>query len=80
MSVIIAKLPVDDSEVRVSLEEFKGVPIVDIRWHEPFTAARALTATKRGIGVPVEQLPDLTAALAEAVRRARELGLIGGDA
>ncbi len=74
---IVAQIAVTDAEqVRVSLDEHRGAPVVDIRAFEIVTAAKVPLATKRGLNIPVELLPQLVAALQQAERQARELGLI----
>ena len=61
--------------VIVSLREYEGVLIVDIRKH--YTAADGtLRPTAKGIALTVRKLPELTLAVAKALKRARELGLL----
>ena len=61
--------------VIVSLREFEGVLIVDIRKH--YTAADGtLRPTAKGIALTVRKLPELTLAVGKALKRARELGLL----
>jgi hypothetical protein len=73
-SVLIARLPKNaDEEVRISLDEFRGEKLLDIRIYASFTIARARMPTKRGISIPVEMLPDLLDALQDAVAKARKL-------
>ena len=78
--IVVAVIPKGDAEVRVSLDEFKGHLTVDIRLFEPFTAAQVPMPTRKGVTIGLGKLPDLAAALADAETRARELGLIAGDA
>lgn len=61
--------------VRIQLREFQGITIVDIRRH--YTAANGKTLpTKKGIALAIARLPDLARAIAKAVNKAEELGLI----
>lgn len=64
-------------EIRVSLEEYKGHQLVDMRIYTPFTPAAVPMATKKGLACQVRYLPDLIAALSEAERVARAEGLLG---
>jgi hypothetical protein len=61
--------------VIVSLREFEGVPIVDVR--KFYTAADGtLQPTSKGIALSVRKLPELALAIGKALKRARELGLL----
>jgi Transcriptional Coactivator p15 (PC4) len=61
--------------VIVSLREYEGQALVDIRKH--YTAADGtLRPTTKGIALAVRKLPELTLAVAKALKRARELGLL----
>lgn len=69
-------------EVRVSLDEFQGVQVVDVRIFADFNSGPAgavRSPTKKGVTLKVEKLSALIQALltaqAEAVRR----GLLVGD-
>ncbi|MFO1143166.1 MAG: transcriptional coactivator p15/PC4 family protein [Amaricoccus sp.] len=56
-----------NEEVRVSLDDFSGHLLVNVRvWYS--TANGEMRPGKQGIAVRVEQLPDLTAALAKAAK------------
>lgn len=66
-------------EVRVTLDQFRGAHLVDIRIFSAFTAAKIPMATKKGVSLKVDLLPDLVKVLTEAEAKARALGLIGGD-
>jgi hypothetical protein len=73
---VIAAIPAHDGEVRVTLDEFKGHLTVDIRLFEPFTPAKVLMPTRKGVTLGLCKLPDLARALASAEAKARELGLL----
>ncbi len=63
-------------EIRISIQEFKNRPILNIRrWCEPYDGDE-WRPTKQGIAFTVEHLPDLVAALQEAEAHARANGLI----
>ena len=67
-------------EVRVSLDEFKGHRLVDIRvFTDPYTGDERV-ATKKGISLAVGKLPALIAALRDAEREARAAGLLADGA
>ena len=68
-------------EIRVSVQEFKGRPVLNIRrwiWIEPYDSddEAEWRPTKQGVAFAVEYLPDLIAALQEAEAHARAAGLI----
>lgn len=65
-------------EVRVTLDTFKDVQLVDIRVFGQFTAAKAMMPTKKGASLNVAKLPELIRALQAAEVTAREMGWIGG--
>lgn len=72
-------------EIRVSLTEFKGLKLLDIRvFAEPYAdEGQGRVPTKKGISLKVEKLPDLIAALQEAerqFRRAKRLATKDGAA
>ncbi len=80
LPILIASIPKGDSEVRVSLDEFKGNLTIDVRLFEPFTPAKVPMPTRKGVTLGLAKLPELVRALADAEKQARELGLIGGEA
>jgi Transcriptional Coactivator p15 (PC4) len=64
--------------VRVQLREFEGQILVDVRKH--FTNEEGkLQATKKGLALAVHRLPELAGAIAKALHKARELGLIKSE-
>jgi hypothetical protein len=61
--------------VRVQLREFEGIALVDVRRH--YTAKDGvLRPTNKGLSITIRKLPALAQALAAALQKARELGLI----
>lgn len=80
LPISIAQIPKNSAEeTRVTLEEFKGLPLCDIRVFGQFSAAQTFMPTKKGVSVNVAMLPTLIAALREAEVKAREAGLIPPD-
>jgi len=81
LPAVIARLPKNaDEEVRVTLDEYRGHHLVDVRIFADFTAANVPMPTKKGISIRVGQLPDLIEALRDAETRARQLGLLHEEA
>jgi Transcriptional Coactivator p15 (PC4) len=83
-----AKLPVEISKfwanrrgeaAIVSLREYEGVVVVDVRKHYVAASGR-LAPTKKGIALVVRKLPELAKALAKAERMAIKLGLLPDQA
>ena len=67
--------------LRVALDSYQGHDLIDIRVTAQLNdATDAWMPTKKGVSVNIALLPGLIAALQSAEARARELGLIGGDA
>jgi hypothetical protein len=63
--------------VRVSIEQFKGVDLINIRkWYE--SGDGSLRPGKVGIALHVKHLPQLTEAMTKALARASERKLISG--
>jgi len=75
---VIATLPKNAREsVRVALDNYQGVDLIDIRVLAPFAGpAKEMAPTKKGLSMRVAQLPALQQALADAEVKARDLGLI----
>jgi hypothetical protein len=65
-----------EEQVRVSIEDFHGFILADVRIYSAFTAAKVPMATKRGVSIQIGMLPDLVEALQAAELMARALGLI----
>lgn len=53
-------------EIRVSLAEFKGHKLLDVRTYASFDGAEERRATKNGISLKVEKLEELIGALQNA--------------
>jgi hypothetical protein len=66
-------------EIRVSLDEFKGTRLVDLRLFSTFTAANVPMPTKKGVSLSVAKLGELIDGLEKARAEAVELGWIGAD-
>lgn len=67
-----------DREVRVSVGEFKGTDIIQIRrWVQSYSGdADDRIPTKQGIAFSIEQLPEAIRVLQKAEAHAREFGLL----
>lgn len=66
-------------EVRVTFNEYKGSHLLDVRTFSAF-AGEDKRATKKGISLKVEKIPELIAALQTAQAEATRLGLLEGGA
>ena len=64
--------------VRVQLCHIEGVRCIDVRRFQ--TIAGKLQPTHKGIALAIHKLPALVAAIAKALRKARELGFIKDEA
>jgi len=74
--VTIATIPKNHTQdIRVRLAEFHDKPFVDIRLFVVADAADRVP-TRKGIAIPPALLPDVIAALQEAMRQARTAGII----
>ena len=62
-------------EIRVSLTEFKGHQLIDLRVYA--LDGDDANPTKKGIAVKVDKLPELARLLTEAEAEARRRGLLG---
>jgi hypothetical protein len=59
----------------VQLREFEGRPLIDVRKH--FTNGEGkLQATKKGLALAITRLPELAAAINQALAKAGTLGLL----
>jgi hypothetical protein len=65
-------------EIRVSLDEFRGVALLDVRIFADFTGADHdnKRPTKKGISLKIAKLPELLQALREAEAEAIRRGLL----
>jgi hypothetical protein len=79
--VVIAHLAKNKREtLRVALDRFAGVDLLDIRVMVDLTASSGVAVpTKKGVSVRIEMLGELIEALQAAHAKARSIGLIGGD-
>lgn len=75
---VCADLPKNKAEnVRVALDRYAGVDLVDVRITVELTAGTGLRApTKKGVSCRLAMLPDLIAGLQRAEAMAREQGLL----
>lgn len=72
---IVRKNALED--VRVSLTEFRGHDLVDVRvYSEPRAGGATRIPTKAGISIKVELLPELIEVQQRAERKARDAGLL----
>jgi hypothetical protein len=84
--LVIWTLPLGSAaELRLSLDTFNGKARADLRTWADYQAGPVLTRgpTKKGVSIPLSSLGEAAAALADADRMARDLGLIrhgGGKA
>jgi hypothetical protein len=75
---IIKKNSVD--EVRVTLSEYRGRHLLDLRIFTELDNSDEKVPTKRGVNLRVEQLPELLQALEQARAVAVERGFLKKDA
>jgi len=61
--------------VRVSLREYEGTPLVDLRRFYTGKEGKLLP-TAKGLALSVHRLPELAVAVAKALAKAKEIGLI----
>ncbi len=66
-------------EVRVTFNEYRGSHLLDVRIFSAF-AGDEKRATKKGVSLKIEKLPELIAALQTAQSEAARLGLLEGGA
>jgi hypothetical protein len=64
--------------VIVSLREYEGRALIDCRVHFTNKEGR-LQPTSKGLALVVLRLPDLAKAINQALKQARELGLLPDD-
>ena len=77
LPVTVADIRKNEGErIRVTLDEFHGVPIVDVRqWYFSRDDAEP-RPTKKGLSVAIRHLPALAKAMQDALDRARSEGLV----
>jgi len=80
-ALVIAELRKNARErIRVSLDEWRGHQLLDLRVCTQLTEGTDIwSPTKKGLSVNVSMIGPLRMALAEAEHKARELGLLGGE-
>lgn len=73
---VVKEWPLNGREcVRISLEQFKGLPLINIRkWYR--ADDDSIRPTKDGIALQVKHLPQLAEAIDRALVVARERGLL----
>ncbi len=79
MTIDIATIEKNKTEeLRVALKEFQGHNYADIRtYRDPYPDdGQGRAPTKKGVTMAVTKLPDLVAALQQAVSEARAAGLL----
>lgn len=79
LPVVICILPLGaTAEVRVSLDTFNGRPRLDLRTWCDYAVGPVATRgpTKKGVSLPIADLPALAAALRDAEAQALGLGLL----
>lgn len=68
--IIIAEIEKNSREVvRISIDEFKGHRLIDIRVFAAWGDDDILKPTKKGVSLKIERLPDLIDALSQAGSR-----------
>lgn len=80
LPMAVASLPLGDkAEVRITLDTFNGKARLDIRTWADYSAGPVQTRgpTKKGVSLPIADLPALALAMRTAETAARQLGLIG---
>lgn len=75
---IFGRIPKNkNDEVRISLESYKGQDLIDVRLFMRLTDPSGdIIATKKGISLPVKQLPELASAIQDAMVEARRRGIL----
>jgi Transcriptional Coactivator p15 (PC4) len=76
--VVISIIAKNNREsVRIALDEFRGLNLIDIRVVAKLDdPSGGLVPTKKGVSLKIERLPELVAALQAAEAEARERGLL----
>ena len=68
-----------NESLRISLSEYEGHPLINVRIYATGTDGIDRPTTK-GVAMGIRKLPELAAGLAKALERARDLGLLEGPA
>lgn len=64
-------------QIRIALQEYKGLTLLDMRVYGRFSAARTFMPTAKGISFNPALLPDLIVVLQAAEAKARCRDLLG---
>lgn len=76
LPMLIASLEKNASEqIRVSLDEFRGRNLLDVRVFSSFSTGEP-TPTKKGLSIRIEMLDDLLEALTKAKAQADAMGWV----
>ena len=74
---VLARIPKGKDEIRVSLENFRGQDSVHVRLYVKLADPSGdIVATKKGVSLPVANLPDLLTGIQDALAEARRLNLM----
>jgi transcriptional coactivator p15 (PC4) len=78
LPLVVAYLTKNQREtVRIALDEFRGVRLIDMRVMAPLgDPGGTLVPTKKGLCLRVDLLPELLEAIQKAEQEARRLGLL----
>jgi hypothetical protein len=63
-------------KVVVSLDEFRGHPLIDVRVYAAYSGQGEARPTRKGVSLKIEHLPALIEALTAAAAEARRRGLL----
>lgn len=63
-----------NEELRISVSQFHGHTLADVRVFVPVAALDCMTATKKGISVRIDMIDEVIAGLQDAKARATALG------
>lgn len=66
-------------EIRLSLRDHRGVPVLDCRAFDRITSTGIYTTTARGFPIRLDQLRDLSDAISRAALAAQAGTLVGGE-
>lgn len=75
--VVVAEIVKNSREtLKISLSQFHGHALADVRTYAPVTGVELLCPTKRGVSIRIEMLDELIAALTEAKAQAATMGWV----
>ena len=79
--VVVCELIKNSREtLKITLSEYHGHPLADLRIYAPVPGADVLCPTKKGVSIRVDMLDDVIAGLMQAKAQAAAMGWTGGDA